>query len=681
MATPVRIGSTPTSALSLESRLELLDRIPGFAVLPAPIRTKLAGAASEVRIAAGDDAAVQGETGDGVFVVISGHFEILDRGRSTPLALLGAGDLFGELALSGERTRTATVQAVDDGCLLKLDATLLIAALAVVSSARAALEAHSEQLRTARFVRLVAAFDDLDDAQRRSLAAQVQRRSVAAGAILVEQGSDGESCFMIQSGRVEVVVSNDDGECRLAELGPRAMFGEAAILAGGPRAATVRALEDCVLLELSREALRATIESGEVRRKLAGLLRVRDRPRRQEGILAYERQTPEGERITILKDPDRGRYYRLSDEGRFLWDRLDGRHGIKELTLQRLGAFGDFAPDLVVEHITRLTEAGFVIASTFSPALVDTPDRGRWRRIVERAHRALQAQATVAGLDPHLAAAYTHGVRLLFTRGAQVAMAVLACAGIALFAITSGSSATALHRHPWLPALVVPAVAITLFVHEAGHAFTVKAFGREVNRAGIGWYWFTPVAFVDTSDMWLGTRRQRILVSLAGPYATLVLGGAIEVGAQLAPAGTAAAVAWLLSLPIYGSVLLNLNPLLEYDGYYVLSDLLDRPSLRSEALGGFSRSAATLARRRRLERTELFDLAFAMGCLIYIAVMATLTVVIYRATVQKWMGTIAPASVARNLAWVLAVLIGALALLAVSGEVRVGRSSSEGSRA
>lgn len=68
---------------------------------------------------------------------------------------------------------------------------------------------------------------------------------------------------------------------------------------------------------------------------------------------------------------------------------------------------------------------------------------------------------------------------------------------------------------------------------------------------GIGWYWFGPVAYVDTSDMWLEGRWPRIAVSIAGPYANLVLGG------------LAALVA---------------------DGYHVLSDLLDRPNLRPRAL-------------------------------------------------------------------------------------------------
>jgi hypothetical protein len=53
----------------------------------------------------------------------------------------------------------------------------------------------------------------------------------------------------------------------------------------------------------------------------------------------------------------------------------------------------------------------------------------------------------------------------------------------------------------------------------------VKAFGREVHRAGVGWYWFGPIAFVDTTDMWLDGPRKRILVSCAGPAADLVLGG------------------------------------------------------------------------------------------------------------------------------------------------------------
>src|SRR5207248_6507662 len=88
---------------------------------------------------------------------------------------------------------------------------------------------------------------------------------------------------------------------------------------------------------------------------------------------------------------------------------------------------------------------------------------------------------------------------------------------------------------PALLLFLIPANLAAILIHEAGHAFTVKAFGREVPRGGIGWYWFGPIAFVDTSDMWLADRWPRIAVSLAGGYANLVLPPLAPLAACLVP--------------------------------------------------------------------------------------------------------------------------------------------------
>src|SRR5581483_7317372 len=77
---------------------------------------------------------------------------------------------------------------------------------------------------------------------------------------------------------------------------------------------------------------------------------------------------------------------------------------------------------------------------------------------------------------------------------------LLALAGLAAFLIGAGRAPKG--ESPVGPAILlflVPAYFLSVLLHEGGHAFTVKAFGYEVHRAGVGWYWFSPIAFVDTS--------------------------------------------------------------------------------------------------------------------------------------------------------------------------------------
>jgi putative peptide zinc metalloprotease protein len=216
----------------------------------------------------------------------------------------------------------------------------------------------------------------------------------------------------------------------------------------------------------------------------------------------------------------------------------------------------------------------------------------------------------------------------------------------------------------------IPATLVVLLVHEAGHAFTTKHFGREVPRVGIGWYWFGPVAYVDTSDMWLEGRWPRIAVSLAGPYTNLVIGSLASIAAWFVPNAVLSAVLWEFALLSYLGVLLNLNPLLEFDGYYVLSDLLEKPNLRPRALAWLGRDLIPALRTPGGLKGHRLELFYGLASLLYVALMAVLTVVLYRLIVQGWMEGILPDVLAAGLAWVLAAAVVVLAVVSVLGELR-----------
>jgi putative peptide zinc metalloprotease protein len=222
----------------------------------------------------------------------------------------------------------------------------------------------------------------------------------------------------------------------------------------------------------------------------------------------------------------------------------------------------------------------------------------------------------------------------------------------------------------WLLLFWIPATLVALLVHEAGHAFTTKHFGREVPRVGIGWYWFEPVAYVDTSDMWLEGGWPRIAVSLAGPYTNLVIGSLASIAAWFVPNVVLSAVLWEFALLSYLGVLLNLNPLMEFDGYFVLSDHLEKPNLRPRALSWLGRDLIPALRTSGGLKGYQLELFYGLASVLYIALMAVLTVVLYRLVVQGWMEGILPEVLAAGLAWVLAATVVVLAVLSVLGELR-----------
>jgi putative peptide zinc metalloprotease protein len=131
-----------------------------------------------------------------------------------------------------------------------------------------------------------------------------------------------------------------------------------------------------------------------------------------------------------------------------------------------------------------------------------------------------------------------------------------------------------------------------------------------------------------------------------------------------------AAALWLVAVPNYLSVIANLNPLLEFDGYHILSDALDRPNLRAEALTWIGAELAGALRDRRRLRRHRVDLVYGLAAVGYIAFNAVVIVVAYRLTVEGALASAIPAWIAASIAWALAAGVSLLALLAVGGELR-----------
>lgn len=99
-------------------------------------------------------------------------------------------------------------------------------------------------------------FSDLKPADLRLLVPLMGLRALPAGQVIIEQGSEGQSVFVLARGAVSVERVSEDGEARhLCTLGNGAIFGEMALLTRSPRAARVRSALPCLLLELGQREL------------------------------------------------------------------------------------------------------------------------------------------------------------------------------------------------------------------------------------------------------------------------------------------------------------------------------------------------------------------------------------------------------------------------------------------
>lgn len=118
-------------------------------------------------------------------------------------------------------------------------------------------------------------------------------------------------------------------------------------------------------------------------------------------------------------------------------------------------------------------------------------------------------------------------------------------------------------------------------VHELSHAVACKRFGGNVREAGLMLMLFAPVPYVDVTSSWrFASKWMRIVVALAGMYSELFVAA---LAAQIwlwAPPGQAKLLASNVMLTAsVVTLLFNANPLMRFDGYYILADLLEIPNL------------------------------------------------------------------------------------------------------
>jgi putative peptide zinc metalloprotease protein len=371
--------------VSPERRLELLAGVPAFSHLPDPVLEVLASRLTEERFRPADRVVVEGDTDDRLYLIVEGRAEASTIGPSgiVPLATLGPGELFGELSLlEAGSSRQAMVTAVEPLLLLSLRATDFRLALDAHPEGRAAFEKLADDLLVTKLLKQASPFSTLDGERLRRLAARLEQLEVPTGETIIRQGEAGEECYVLRSGRVEVLTSGAQGDERiLATLDPGSLFGEAALLTDGLRNATVRALKPSTLLVLRRTDLLEVLgEDRQTRERMLELVRMRDRPRRVRGIEVHHRTTITGETITTLKDARRDTNHRLSPAGWFVWQRLDGEHTLRDLTSEYMATHEASASHAVVEAVVGLVAAGFVEGVKPSPEVI-AEETTLWQRV------------------------------------------------------------------------------------------------------------------------------------------------------------------------------------------------------------------------------------------------------------------------------------------------------------
>ena len=180
-----------------------------------------------------------------------------------------------------------------------------------------------------------------------------------------------------------------------------------------------------------------------------------------------------------------------------------------------------------------------------------------------------------------------------FFVGWLLIVAMAAVVAVGRWAEFSGSMRGILSGSGWIWLLALWLV--LKIVHELAHGLACKRYGGEVPQAGVLLLLFTPLAFVDVTSMWrFQNRWRRMVVSAAGMYVELLI-AAVAILVWANSTGQVADFSFQLALMASVTTLLfNANPLMRFDGYFLLSDLIAIPNLYQRGSNWLSAACSKL---------------------------------------------------------------------------------------
>ena len=146
--------------------------------------------------------------------------------------------------------------------------------------------------------------------------------------------------------------------------------------------------------------------------------------------------------------------------------------------------------------------------------------------------------------------------------------------------------ATFLHFFSWSGlAVYFLTLLIVKILHEFGHAYTAKAAGCRVPVIGVAFLVGWPVLYTDTSDAWkIPERRKRLAIGAAGVSVEMAIAVLSLFLWSVSPEGSLKSAFFLLATTTWLlSILVNFNPFMRFDGYYLLSDLIELPNLEKRS--------------------------------------------------------------------------------------------------
>lgn len=320
--------------------------------------------------------------------------------------------------------------------------------------------------------------------------------------------------------------------------------------------------------------------------------------------LSARRQHYLGRSYWVVKEPVGLNYFRFQEEEYAILQWLDGHTSLDEIK-ERFEA--EFPPQKITleelqQFLGTLHRSGLVVA--------DVPGQGRQlcKRRGERVRKELIGKCSnilciqFKGFDPErLLNAIYPWFRWVYSPVTMTLCLTLIFCALMLVLVewdVFQSKLPGFYQFfsPTNALLMAATLGVIKIIHEFGHGLTCKHYGGECHEIGVMILVLTPCLYCNVSDSWmLPSKWQRAAIGVAGMYVEVVIAAICTFVWWFSEPGLLNNLALnAMFLASVSTLIFNGNPLLRYDGYYVLADIAEIPNLRQKATSILSRKMGQL---------------------------------------------------------------------------------------
>ena len=224
---------------------QLLQRVPLLEDLPEKLAKRVAEEAEILSFSAGQVICKQGDYEDVFYLILSGEVEVSTFSQTKARIMLGTlckDDFFGEMGPLSGQPRTATVTARERTILLAFSKEIFHTLHKGDTKLKRAIDQKYIERSLRTHLRQVSIFSALPDQDLDDLVSRIKLRSFKKGEVIIRQGDEGDSLYLVRSGFVKVSLGELDHEKILTYLRDGSYFGETALIRGEKRNANVIAM-------------------------------------------------------------------------------------------------------------------------------------------------------------------------------------------------------------------------------------------------------------------------------------------------------------------------------------------------------------------------------------------------------------------------------------------------------